>query len=312
MSPHTPSDYRQAYGSVFIVETLDGVIPWIPLSLGDYFSYVRAIDKGNIAVGVIENEIFIKCVLDEVLVENIDKHKAGLVSSVVDTILRASAPQTTEEFEFLLDVGRGNINNILHQAINTIIQAFPGYTPDDLYALDVYVLMDRLALAERKLLENGFLKEPISLIDDKKKKKRKPKVDLTKLKQEFEREQEPLEEFNICERRKAGDTSGYNKTVVEDETNLEPNSLTDEEGNTMISLDQLTYGLDADPTSGSPEEKQMLQDARKIYGDYLEKMKKGQKVKIKPQDERVRDTEKMIEERRQKLQEQIKKSKKRG
>jgi hypothetical protein len=305
---HVLSDYRQAYGSVFIVETSDGIIPWRPLSLRDYFSYVRAIEEGNVVVGVLENEIFTKCVLDEVLVENIDKHKAGLVSSVVDTILKSSAPQTTEEFEFLLNVGRGNINNIIHQAICLITQAFPGYTPDDLYTMDVWTLMDRLALAERKLLENGFLKEPISLtVEGRKKKRQKPKVDLSKLKQEFEEQQEPPE-WNVHKRREAGDTSGLNKSIVEDETNLEPNSMTDEEGNTVISLDQLVHNLDRDPTTESPEEKQMLVEAKELYGDYLEKMRQGQKVKIKPQDERVSETQRMIEERRQKLQEKIKKS----
>jgi hypothetical protein len=305
--PHTPSDCRQAYGPVFIVETPDGIIPWVPLSLEDYFSYVRAIERENVAVGVIENEIFTKCVLDEVLVENIDKHKAGLISSVVDTILNASAPQTTEEFEFLFNVARGNVNNILHQAISIIIQAFPGYTPDNLYALDVYALMDRLALAERKLLDSGFLKEPISLTVDGKRKKRKPKVNLNKLKQEFDGQQEP-QEWNIHKRKKAGETSGFRDTVVEEEATPPLNPLTDEEGNTVISLRDLAHNLDNDPTTETPEEKRMLKEARVLYKDYIDKIKQGQKVKIKSHDERIQDAEK----RRKKLQEQIKKSKGRG
>jgi hypothetical protein len=193
--------------------------------------------------------------------------------------------------------------------VSFIVQAFPGYTPDDLYAMNIYKLMDRLALAERKLLETGFLNEPIALNDTKGKKKtrRKPKVNLSKLKQEFEQQEEPRE-WNARKRLEAGDKS-LNTTVVEQEVDPDFGSGPDEDGNTVISLNELAYNLDNDPTTESPEEKQMLADAKELYGDYLRKMREGQKIKIKPQDERIAETEELMK-RRQKLREQIAKSKK--
>jgi len=307
----SPSDYRQAYGPIFILETPDGtIVPWVPLSVGDYFKYARTIEQDIVTPAVLENEIFIKCVKDEVLVENIDKHKAGTVSFVADIIFKSSAPQSTEEFEFLLNVGRENTNNVIHQAITLITQAFPGYTPDDIYAMDIYTLMDRLALAERKLLEIGFLKEPINMGEGREQqRKKKPKIDVTKLKQVFDDQgsvgQQP-ESWKAKERFKAGEKS-LNKTFIEEEATPELNPLTDEEGNTVISLRDLVHNLDTDPTIETPEEKEMLKDARKIYKDQLERLKEGQKVKIKPHNERMKEAEERIEKNRQRLKEQFRK-----
>jgi hypothetical protein len=301
-----PSDYRQAYGSVFILEIPDGtIIPWVPLSIKDYFHYVRAIEQNSIAPAILENEIFTKCVKDEVLVENIDKQKAGTVSSVADIILKNSAPQTAEEFEYLLNIGRENVNNIIHQAISLITQAFPAYTPDDIYAMDIFTLIDRLALSERKLMEAGVLKEPIELMGDSKQRRRKkPKVDLSKLKQEFEEQEEPRE-WNTKKRQAAGEK--LNQTYVEEEATPDFGAKTDEDGNTVISLNELAYNLDNDVMAESLEEKQMVEDAKRMYGEYLEKLREGKKVKIKPQDERIKEAEKRMEENRRKLKEQLKK-----
>jgi len=302
------SDYRQAYGPVFILEVPDGtIVPCVLLSVGEYFHYAQAIQRNLIAPAVLENEIFCKCVKDEVFVENIDKQKAGTVSFVADLILRSSAPQNSEEFEYFLNLARYNVDNIVHQAISLITQAFSAYTPDDIYSMDIYTLMDRLALAERKLLELGVLKEPIGFFDERaeQKQRRKPKVDLSKLRREFEVQEEPRD-WNARSRQTAGEKS-LNQPYMEEEAIPDFGKETDEDGNTVISLNELVHNLDTDPMAESLEERQMISDAKTMYKSQLEALKRGEKAKIKPFDERMKEAEERIERNRQRLKEQLKK-----
>ena len=82
-----PSDYRQRYGPVYIIELNDGtVVPFNLLSLKDYFEYSKALAFRTVSPEVLENEIFLKCVKDEILVRNIHKLKAGTISSIVEAI----------------------------------------------------------------------------------------------------------------------------------------------------------------------------------------------------------------------------------
>ena len=57
----------------------------------------------------------------------------------------------------------------------------------------------------------------------------------------------------------------------------------------------------------SLEERQMIQDAKAMYKDQFEALKKGEKAKIKPYDERMKEAKERIERNRQRLREQLKK-----
>ncbi len=300
------SDYRQLYGEVYIAETPDGiVVPFKLLSLGDYFKYTSSLNSNLIVASVIEDEIFCKCVQDEVLVQNIDKQKAGTVTIIVKTILQTSAPNSPDEFEYLFNINREAVNHTLHLTVRTICLAFPAYTPDDIYKMDIQDIMFRLAQAERKLIDTGFLKEPLAFFEEvepqKKPKQKKSKIDTKKLQQAFEEQSftQPREPPKIA--------SAKNSVVVEEESYQGPR-LRSENGDTVVSLGELVRNLDSDVTANSPEERQMLRDAKLMYRDQLERLKKGEKIKIAPHEQRVEEGRKRLEANRKKLQEKLRKS----
>jgi hypothetical protein len=301
------SNYRERYGQVFILELPDGlVVPFTLLSLSDFFKYKNSIANGIIAKSIIEDEIFIKCVKDQVLVDNLYKQKAGTPTVVADTILQYSSPSSLDELDYFLNYNREATNDVLYQMVNMICMAYSGYTPDDILSKNIHDMMFTFSLAERKLLETGVIAEPFDFTGDSPQNRRpppkkKPKVDLSKLKQEYEKQEEP-KEWNLRKLREANQEN--NETIIEDETPTFNDK--DEEGNTLIHGYELVHNLDNDSTTDSPEEKQMLDDAKRLYKDYFVNRKKGEKIKIKTEDERISEAKARMEENRRKLREQIK------
>lgn len=290
-----PADLRERYGSIFVLELPDNlVVPFSLLSLSDFFTYSKALSSNITSSWVIENEIFIKCVKDEVLIDNIYQQKAGTPTTVANTILQYSAPNSQEELNYFLNYNRQVVDKVLYQLINIICLAY-SYTPDDLLKKDVQEIFFLFALAERKLLDTGFVSEPFNFGEQISRKPRKrPKIDLSKLSEEY-RQQE--EEWNLRKLHQQGaKTPGM---IMDNETpSFDDES---EDGQTVISGRELMYNLDADPTSDSPAEAQMMEDAKFIFGDYLEALKKGEKIKIKSEEQRIAEAEKRIEENRKRL-----------
>lgn len=290
-----PADLRERYGSIFVLELPDNlVVPFSLLSLSDFFTYSKALSSNITPSWVIENEIFIKCVKDEVLIDNIYQQKAGTPTTVANTILQYSAPNSQEELDYFLNYNRQIVDKVLYQLINIICLAY-NYTPDDLLKKDVQEIFFLFALAERKLLETGILSEPFDFGNQNiKKSKKRHKIDLSKLSEEYKQQEE---EWNLRKLRQQGTVTP--EVTIENETpSFDDKS---EDGQTVISGRELMYNLDADPTSDSPIEAQMMEDAKFIFGDYLEALKKGEKIKIKSEEERVAEAEKRIEENRKRL-----------
>jgi hypothetical protein len=305
----TPADLRELYGEIFVLELPDGQqVPFRLLSLADYFSYSKVIASNIIPKSIIENEIFEKCVVDNVLVKTIHQQKAGTPTVVADTILQYSAPNSSEELSYFINHNRNIVDNILYQIVYYICLGFNGYTPDDILSKNIHEIIFLLALAERKLLETGVLSEPLNFsADDNKGKKRrkKPKVDVSKLRDAYNQQQN--QEWNIHKLRKQGIDSAP-KTFQEDETPQFPDMNKD--GDTVISGRELVHNLNADPTTDSSMEKQMLEEAKSIFSDYIGKIKKGEKIKIKDEEERIAEARRRMEENKKRFRQQIKKSKK--
>lgn len=294
----TPADLRERYGEIFVLELPDGQqVPFKLLSLKDYFSYSKAIEAGLIPKSILENEIFEKCVLDNVLVNSIHNQKAGTPTVVADTILQYSAPRSIEEFQYFLNYNRNIVSNVLYQVINIICLGFNSYTPDDILSKDIYEILFLLALAERKLLETGALSEPLDFSGgERQPKQKKPKVDISKLREEYEKQKD---EFNIHKLHQEGKERP--KSVVESE--IPSFDDRDREGNVSISMNELMYN------NRTLEEQDLktLQDAKVIFKDYLEQVAKGERIKIKSDEQRIEEYNKMVAEKRKKFREKLKK-----
>jgi hypothetical protein len=154
---------REEHDDVFTTTLPTGqVIPWRPLSTGDFIEYHEGLSGGRQPQAYLENEIFCKCVLDAVLVNNIGKLKAGIVTTVVATILNYSGPVSIDDLNELLTVSRQSATKVLNDLVSFVCQAFPAYKPEDVFDMSYGTLMLRVAMAERKLLQTGMISEQLN------------------------------------------------------------------------------------------------------------------------------------------------------
>jgi hypothetical protein len=155
---------RKIHGNVFLTRLPNGQdVPWRPLTIQEYLEYDKLLKLGGYPRAYIEDEIFCKCVLSKIFVENIEALKAGLVQAVVNDILVYSGPNDNiNHMQAFLDMNRNVANQVMHQLVSVVCQAFPAYKPEDLYEMDYSTFMLRVAQAEDKLLRAGLLQEYIS------------------------------------------------------------------------------------------------------------------------------------------------------
>ncbi len=174
---HTRSYLRDKYGEGYLsIIDNDLAISWRPLPIGEYINYESLLQNGEIHSSVLEDEIFQKCVTNKSILQNMDVLPAGTIPIVVQNIMEVSGPLSIQHFNDLLANCRVKAQEPLHHLVPLIIRAFPGYKPEDVYAMPFETFMFRLAQAESLLLQLGVIKEPIALLDPNEQSKRKRSV----------------------------------------------------------------------------------------------------------------------------------------
>lgn len=283
----TLTDLREIHGSVFVTEVPDGlIVPWKPLSIKDFYEYEVLLKSNYVDHSVLENEIFVKCVKDPVLVRNIHSQKAGTISIVVKSIMENSGPKSIEEFNQTLDYYRTVVQQPISQFVSIICRAFPAYTPDDIFAMDYHLMLERLALAESKLMQLGLLAEPLAILDENEEEKEevkqpKQKLDAKQIKEAFDsQEQKPPKKIN----RQAKEIEHIDREQPVD---------MDKNGKTIIGVDSLRsrFASGNDIEDLPLLEHELQKGAEAIFGDYL---KQGNKVKIKTVEERIAEANKRM------------------
>jgi len=276
---------RERYKKGFASLLPDGTyIPWRPLSVADYLNYTQLAKSRQYPQVCLENEIFKKCVLNEYTSNNLDDLQAGVVTTIANTIFHYSAPQTSEDLAELLNIQRGEVNGVIHDLVSLVCQAFPAYTPDDLYAMDIETLMARVALAERKLLSTGILQAPLNIVH--------VQPDGTPV--EVKPQAPPPEPPKVNAAKAFKEQKSVPRTIITKKDTQEVEALAytgHEKEDKLIAKDK------------------MLQETAGIYADYLEQLKNGQQVVIKtPEERKAAALEKAKENQR--LLEEAKKVKK--
>ena len=160
-------DLRRKHGEVYASELPDGtVIPWKPLSFGDFIYYTRLESEGRIPSDVLEDEIFRKCVVDTIYIDSISELRAGTVSTVAAQILSYSGTTEAEEFNVYLSQKRSEINNVLDRFVIIICRWFPAYKPEDVYSMNFDTMLGRLAQAESLMMELNPDAQPFELVTE--------------------------------------------------------------------------------------------------------------------------------------------------
>jgi len=162
-------EVREEYGGVYVTCFDDGLlVPWQPLSMGDYIKYTQDYNRRVFVPSRLEDEIFRKCVVDDSLVRQLSFLKAGIITTVVLNIWQYSGPSGISSFNQDLEVARSMLNadgvRALHDLVQVITMAFP-YKPEEVYDMEYETFLLRLAQSEKKLLELGAIKEPIVMQD---------------------------------------------------------------------------------------------------------------------------------------------------
>jgi len=272
---------RKIYGSVYVTALPDGRhIPWKLLSIKDYLEIEALRVAGTYTQGQLEDEVFRRCVLDPLIIEKMDQLKAGTVETVAVAILGNSGPQSVDELNYSLHINRSLIQNAMHQMISMTCQAFPGYTPDDLYEMDYETLVQRAALAEDKLLRTGVIPEKVVFEQKERKPQQQRRTDLDS-KQLFDRYEQ---------QRKPTPQPPSKTTIITTGDMMEAEAAyTGHERSDKIL-----------------RETQMVDEAAGIYDDYVRQMKDGEKVIIPSHEERVRAAKARAEENKKKYEATLK------
>jgi len=266
----------------------DKEVPWNPLSIGDFLKFTYETDE---LPDEIDDQVFKKCVTDPYYTSNLDNQLAGTIPSTVNSILKASVPQTEDEFNYLLGRYRQQINTVnLEQLVLLICRAFPAYKPEEVYEMDIYTFCKRVVQSETKLMEMGMLKYPIiiGMTPEEFEKQQKASIAQEKMKKR------KLRSENLSAEPKKDIKEFFNEYVKN-----KPTSVPDTNPEKFVVTNQEVSELNAALTGGEKNDidflkEKMLKETLPIYKDYLEKMKHGKITSdtIKTPEQRIEEANK--------------------
>jgi hypothetical protein len=260
--------YRKRYGDNWLTifpESLE--IPWRQLTLQEFLDYDSLFRSGRYTAVEVEDEIFCTAVLNSTYIENIDILPAGVVSVVASQILEISGVQSPEQITQDLNLARDQVQDFISSALTLICSVFPAYTPEAVLALNYQNFMRRLAMAERRLLELGVLKEPISVLSPEQESTGGPQPELPSQR----RRREILESRKLELEKKLGNLNDEMATPI-----------TPSQRGTVISKTQMSSNLETDTGHDIMDKALWQHDARQglefIYPEYFKMLSEGKKI----------------------------------
>jgi hypothetical protein len=276
------SSLRNKYGKGFLSIVDNHTIKWNPLSIEDFFYYeALSSDPQNLSI-VLEDEIFKKCVTDKYYLDNINILPAGLVSAVVQNIMEHSGPLSIDHFNDLLNQKRQEATQPLNHLATLIIRAFPGYVPEDIYAMSFDTFMLRLAQAESLLMTLKIISEPISLVDTTKQEEPKPKKNkLTKeqLQAILDKKNKPTEKPVVSPNVKKDNSHWEPATWGKPNTSAEKSPIFNKDTKHPkyknlgdLNRDRISQEQAAGSADESAERAKMVKDAQVLYKDLIAKL----------------------------------------
>ena len=162
---HYLIDAKLKYGDLYRYSSLDEevVVTYRLLTWKEYTSYVELLESDALPRSIVEEQIFSSCVLDKAYAANIDSLLAGDILTLVNLVLVQSGPQTEADVADKLEEKRSKLYSLNSQIISLICMAFPGFKPEEIFAMPWDKVAEILALAESALIKSGRLEEPIQI-----------------------------------------------------------------------------------------------------------------------------------------------------
>lgn len=276
-------DIKKKYGSNTHITIISDniIIPWKLLPIFDYIQYSKEIQEGRFPLSIFEDEIFSKCVLDQSIVRQLPYLKAGIVSTVVENIWNASCSNTVDGLNNSLEEARKESRLIapaIHELVSTILLAFPAYRPEEVYGMDFNTLIKRAIDAEVKLLHSNVIQEPISFEPlNQEESVSQPKVDPKEL---WEKQHRPSPKKEKPSRRgidnlfrdlhkKEKEPKKRKSNIIEAIDKGLPPVVDEKETKNAV-----FHGSGHDIIDRDIHTHNMIEEAKVIYADVLEELKK--------------------------------------
>jgi hypothetical protein len=138
------------HGILYVTRFEWGGFIWRPLGYEEAVLYDGLFKTVPKAKAELEDEIFKECVIDHPLPnEDFDNWKAGIVTTIAQTILFFSTVKTPKELLQRLQAARNELqNDLFSQLFMKIVAAFPGYTVEHLRSLPVESFLEKVAMLE--------------------------------------------------------------------------------------------------------------------------------------------------------------------
>lgn len=246
-------------------------VPWNPLTIGEYLSFVNNL---YYSPDEIEDIIFKKCVPDPYFHKD-PNLKAGTVSTVSFAILANSSPQTIEELNAILNYHRNSIySNIIEELVIHVCWAFPSYKIEDVYALDYDTFLKRVAQAEYKLMRSGIIQKPFTIqntqnIEEQQMQPREEKLEKRlrenkKLREKFEKQRDMISE-----------QQGQKVVKTEAGPVIVSPIITDQKSVVITKDMELAHNI---LSQNKEESIKMVNETLPIYQDYIDKINNGEKL----------------------------------
>lgn len=196
--------------NLYQLEFDDGHVVWRLLPWNIFKKYREAANLlGDRVFASIEDEVYNSCVIfstydddppDDIeedeyplfLFDSRNHQPAGIISTVVKSILRHSGANNPEALMSGLEEFRPYVFDLEEQLLVTICRAFPAYKPEEIEAMDWQTILKRVTQAEAVLMGRQ-VELPFSTADSPKQQKAPPKEqsDLSRkraMKQEYLRQ----------------------------------------------------------------------------------------------------------------------------
>ena len=142
-------DAYKKFGVLYVTQFEWGAVIWRPLSWSEVDLYEKLFMAAPGAKAELEEQIFRDCVVEHPLPEeDFDNWQAGIITTVANQIVKVSSATHPEEFIGRLNRVREEVaGNVLYQIYASIMKVFP-YKMEELIAMPLETLLERLAMAE--------------------------------------------------------------------------------------------------------------------------------------------------------------------
>jgi hypothetical protein len=265
--------YRRRYGDNWLTVFPNNLeIPWRQLTLQEFLDYDDLFRSGRYTAVEIEDEIFCTAVLEPIYPNNLDILPAGIVSVVVAQILYVSGPTSPEQISNDLNIARTQVQDFISSAVTLICSVYPAYKPEEVFNLKYDIFMKRLAMAEKRLLELGILREPLVI------ESASSDQAVASEQQELPSQRKRRELLEAQRRKIESKLQDLNQNTKHPEGVITHNQMSDTALSFVPDLSNDPRDYELNKLKTEQAKKEALQGLEAIYPEYFKIMKEGKKL----------------------------------